>query len=72
VFEAEGSLSNSDGRRPLQLQRWDELDVFEDDKQAHEAVLTAASEGCPTARLALRFVRRFSPAEYATITGESA
>jgi len=78
IFSAEGSVLNTDGSRPLQLQRWDcpeDADGnplpprFESDEAAWAHVCSSAEGGCRMARLALRYLRRFSRPEYYEITG---
>lgn len=64
VFNAEGSMQNEDGTRPLQIQAWTEMEAFDGDAEAHRFVVRAAEAGDPAARLALRYVRRYSRPEY--------
>lgn len=64
VFEAEGSMLIADGKRPLQLQKWDESDRFEDDRAAWTYVVRRAEAGSRHHRLTLRYLRRFSRPEW--------
>ncbi len=64
VFQADGSMLNENGDRPLQIQAWDCMEAFDDDAAAQRYVVRAAEAGDPAARLALRYVRRFSRPEY--------
>ena len=69
IFMADGSSLNENGDRPFQLQRVDEPEdgsepLFDSDLDAHMHVARLASEGDRTARLALRYLRRYSLPEY--------
>lgn len=72
VFNAEGSMLNEDGKRPLQIQAWDEMEAFDDDAAAQRYVVRTAAAGDPAARLALRYVRRYSRPEYDDAMKEAA
>lgn len=55
------------GHRPFELQRDDEMGVFEDDAAAHVFVRDAAAKGDGLAQRALAYLQVVSPLEYEAI-----
>lgn len=69
VFNAEGSSLNENGDRPYQLQRWDEVDLFDSDEDAMKHVRRRADEGSELHMAALAYLKAESRPEYDEIMG---